>query len=243
MIALVKVATLANLSGPNNPQTNFFASQINNENGVLDTSGTFGTRNANAAAGPNTSACRQGWDITAVDVSDKLAASQSSAVIRFTSDGDLYVPNALALQIDSKGANIDIVKSADKTFADIGEEITYTLALTRPRRLAAAAVAAATAAIVAATAIATATATSTATAVVTAAATAIAITHRSSLSRTDRTKAVGLHIFIKLSRRARSAVRADRFVVGVDLRDVSEIHRAFGGALCQPRIVARRQRL
>lgn len=123
------VPTLALLSGTNNPQNNFFASQINNENGVLDTSGTFGTRNANAAAGTNTSACRQGWDITAVDVSDKLAASQSSAVIRFTSDGDLYVPNALALQIDSKGANVTVAKSADKTFADVGEEITYTLVL------------------------------------------------------------------------------------------------------------------
>lgn len=123
------VPTLALLSGPNNPQNNFFASQINNENGVLDTTGTFGSRNANAFAGTNTSACRQGWDITAVDVSDKLAASQSSAVIRFTSDGDLYVPNALALQIDSKGANITITKSADKTYANVGEEITYSLVL------------------------------------------------------------------------------------------------------------------
>lgn len=123
------VPALALLSGPNNPQNNFFASQINGENGVLDTTGTFGTRNANAFAGTNTSACRQGWDITAVDVSNKLATGQTSAVIRFTSDGDLYVPNALALQIDSKGANVEITKSADKTFADVGEEITYTLVL------------------------------------------------------------------------------------------------------------------
>ena len=123
------VPTLAFLSGPNNPQNNFFASQINNENGALDTSGTFGSRNANAAAGTNTSACRQGWDITAVDVSDRLAANQSGAVIRFTSDGDLYVPNALALQIDSKGANLVVTKSADKTYADVGEQITYTIAI------------------------------------------------------------------------------------------------------------------
>lgn len=123
------VATLSNLFGPNNPQNNFFASQINGDDGTLDTSGTFGNRNANAASGTNTSACRQGWDITAVDVSDKLAASQSSAVIRFTSAGDLYVPNALALQINSKGADIRVTKSADKTFADVNEEITYTLIL------------------------------------------------------------------------------------------------------------------
>ena len=121
------IATLSPLSGANNPQSNFFASQINNENGTLDTSGTFGNRNANAAAGTNTSACRQGWDITAVDVSPLLAAAQTGAVIRFTSDGDLYVPNALALQIDSKGANPVITKSADKTFAEVGEQITYTL--------------------------------------------------------------------------------------------------------------------
>lgn len=41
----------------------------------------------------------------------------------------MYVPNTLALQIDSKGANIVITKSADKTFADVGEEITYTIVL------------------------------------------------------------------------------------------------------------------
>ena len=123
------IPTLALLSGPNNPQNNFFASQINNENGLLDNTGTFGTRNANAAAGTNTSACRQGWDITAVDVSDRLAASETSAVIRFTSDGDLYVPNALALQIDSKGANLVLTKSADRTYADVGEEIKYTIIL------------------------------------------------------------------------------------------------------------------
>lgn len=123
------VPTLSLLSGPNNPQNNFFASQINNENGTLDTSGTFGSRNANAFAETNTSACRQGRDITAVDVSDKLAATQSSAVIRFTSEGDLYVPKALALQIDSKGANVGVTKSADRTFADVGEQITYTIVL------------------------------------------------------------------------------------------------------------------
>lgn len=123
------IPLLGVLSGPNNPQDNFFASQINDKNGILDTSGTFGTRNANAFAGTNTIACRQGWDITAVDVSNQLEANQSTAVIRFTSDGDLYVPNALALQIDSKGANLEVTKSADKSFADIGEQITYTITI------------------------------------------------------------------------------------------------------------------
>lgn len=123
-------ASLTPLSGPNNPEDNFFASQINDENGALDTSGTFGTRNANAAAGTNTSGCRQGWDITAVDVSSLLAAGQTTAEVRFETDGDLYVPNCLALQIDSKGATLQVQKSVDKTYAEVGEEIGYTLDIT-----------------------------------------------------------------------------------------------------------------
>lgn len=122
-------ASLSVLSGANNPANNFFASQINNANGTLDSSGTFGNRNANAAAGTNISGGRQGWDITAIDISYKLTVNQTSTVIRFTSDGDLYVTNALALQIDSKGANLTILKSANKTFASVGEEIIYTLAI------------------------------------------------------------------------------------------------------------------
>ena len=119
--------TLSNLSGVNNPANNFFCSQINNENGVLDTTGTFGTRNANALTGTNVSAGRQGYDITAVDLTGKLASEQTSAYIRFTSTGDLYVPNALALQIDN-GAdpNLSVVKTADKSTAVKGDLIKYT---------------------------------------------------------------------------------------------------------------------
>lgn len=124
------IAQLSPLSGPNNPVGNFFASQINGENGALNTGGTFGTRNANAAAGTNTSAGRQGWDITAIDVSSLLSAGMTTAAIRFTTDGDLYVPNCLALQIDSKGARLEAEKSADKAFAAVGEQINYTLKIT-----------------------------------------------------------------------------------------------------------------
>lgn len=123
-------ASLAPISGPNNPEDNFFASQINDQNGVLDTSGTFGTRNANAAAGTNTSGCRQGWDITAIDVSAWLSVGQTTAAVRFETDGDLYVPNCLALQIDSKGAVLQVQKRVDKTSAEIGEPINYTVVVT-----------------------------------------------------------------------------------------------------------------
>ena len=91
--------------------------QINSSDGTLNTLGTFGNRNANAAAWANTSACRQGWDITAVDVSALLEPGMTTAVARFTTAGDLYVPNCLAMQIDSLGARLEVVKSADKSFA------------------------------------------------------------------------------------------------------------------------------
>lgn len=118
---------LVNLSGPRNPAQNFFASQICNELGQLDTTGTFGTRNANPQNGTNTTACRQGWDITSVDGSAGISNAQTSAVFRFTSTGDLYIPNALGIKIDSQGAVVDIVKSADKSFVFVGDEVLFTL--------------------------------------------------------------------------------------------------------------------
>lgn len=129
MLFGASTAALTAVSGPNNPAGNFFASQINDSAGALDTSGTFGSRNASAAAGTNTRACRQGWDVTSVDVSALLTPGMTTAAMRFTTNGDLYVPNCLALAIDSKGALIEAVKSADRTFASVGEEIGYSVTL------------------------------------------------------------------------------------------------------------------
>lgn len=127
MLFGINTSNLSTLSGPNNPETNFFASQINGDNGLINTSGSFGTRNANAFLGSNTTACRQGWDITAVDISNKLVVNQFTAAIRFTTNQDLYVPNALALQVESLGANLTATKSVDKQFAKLDEEIAYTI--------------------------------------------------------------------------------------------------------------------
>ena len=125
------VETLVNLSGPNNPTTNFFCSQINGDDGLIDTSGTFGTRNANAQAGTNISGGRQGYDITAIDLTNILTSGQTNAYVRFVTAGDLYVPNCLGLQIDN-GVNpaLDIVKQVDKTVAIQGEVLTYTTTVT-----------------------------------------------------------------------------------------------------------------
>jgi uncharacterized repeat protein (TIGR01451 family) len=114
------------LSGPNNPIANFFASQINGDTGVRDTSGTFGTRNH--APGGSSSGARQGWDITNVDITNQLVNSQTSAVARGTSSGDQYVINALGTQINVGAPNFPTnVKSVDKAQTYVGDLLTYTI--------------------------------------------------------------------------------------------------------------------
>lgn len=123
------VGSLSLLSGPNNPADNFFCSQINGEDGLIVTSGTFGTRNADAENAENIDGGRQGWDITAVDVSPLLSPGMTTAITRFTTNGDLYVANCLALEIDSKGAHLELYKVADRAYAAVGEQINYTLSV------------------------------------------------------------------------------------------------------------------
>ncbi|MBP3964126.1 DUF11 domain-containing protein [Paenibacillus sp. DLE-14] len=116
------------LSGTNNFANNFFASQINDDTGALNTTGTFGTRNQiNGAPGSNITGGRQGWDITNVNVSANLANNQSSAVLTLTTSGDAYVVNANALQININAPNISTTKSANVTGTVIGDTITYTV--------------------------------------------------------------------------------------------------------------------
>lgn len=121
-------ATTVALSGPNNFANNFFASQINNDSGNLNTTGTFGTRNqTNGAPGSNIIGGRQGWDITNVDVSARLVNNQSSAVLTLTTSGDAYVVNANAIQININSPNITVTKGANVTGTVVGDTITYTV--------------------------------------------------------------------------------------------------------------------
>ncbi|MFS0838243.1 Ig-like domain-containing protein [Paenibacillus sp. 1P03SA] len=121
-------ADLTPIYGPNNPVSNFFCSQINNDGGLLDTTGTFGDRNH--PTGSVISGGRQGWDITNVDVSSKLVNSQTSANIRGTTSGDVYLINALALQVNINAPVISVTKEASKTTAYINEVITYKITIT-----------------------------------------------------------------------------------------------------------------
>ncbi|GAB1792249.1 tandem-95 repeat protein [Priestia megaterium] len=118
-------ASLQPVSGPNNPINNFFASQINNDSGALDTSGQFGS--LNSTPGGSLSGARQGWDITNIDVSARLSNNQTSAVVRGTTNGDTYVISALALQVDINAPVLNVSKSANVTSARTGDIITYTV--------------------------------------------------------------------------------------------------------------------
>lgn len=121
-------SSLVALSGTNNFANNFFASQINNDSGALNTTGTFGNRNqTNGAPGSNIIGGRQGWDITNVDVSARLVNNQSSAVLSLTTSGDAYVVNGNAIQVDINAPKISVTKSANVAGGIVGDTITYTV--------------------------------------------------------------------------------------------------------------------
>ncbi|WP_255374485.1 hypothetical protein [Cohnella sp. OV330] len=121
-------ASLVALSGPNNFAANFFASQINNNLGQLNTTGTFGTRNqTNGAPGSNIVGGRQGWDITNVDLEARLTNGQTSAVLSLRTSDDAYVVNGVAIQIDIQAPTVTVSKSSNVTGAIVGDVVTYSV--------------------------------------------------------------------------------------------------------------------
>ncbi len=118
-------ATLGNLSGPNNPISNFFSSQINKDDGTLATGGSYGSYNQPNNAG---AVGRQGYDITNVDISANLINAQTSALAQGTTSGDSYMINALGIQINVASPSFPTAtKTASKTVAAVGDTITYTV--------------------------------------------------------------------------------------------------------------------
>ncbi|MEL6180085.1 MAG: DUF4215 domain-containing protein, partial [Myxococcota bacterium] len=125
------------LEGANNRSDNFFGSQINGSDGMLDTRGTFGDRNHDAMGAVNASGARQGWDVTRVAVSNdpsdgQLGNAQTAAVIRATSQGDSFLPLLVAFEIDVNAPefeNIGISEISSPTTYE-GDELVYTVRLT-----------------------------------------------------------------------------------------------------------------
>jgi MYXO-CTERM domain-containing protein len=125
--------TFVNLSGPNNPETNFFCSQINDPDGQLDTTGTFGDRNH--ALGTNVSGGRQGWDVTNVTLSSAdghLVPNQTSAVLRTQTLSDSYMPVLAGIAIDVNAPKFQYDQSTtfvDPGSAAFGEQFTLSVKL------------------------------------------------------------------------------------------------------------------
>jgi len=121
------------LGGVNNPEDNFFCSQVNGQDGQVDVNGTFGTLNHDAFAGVNVSGARQGWDTTTLALSDKaghLKNDQNEAIIRTITTGDSYMPTMVALELDVKSPDFTSSDTtADKPEVKLGDEIEVTAKL------------------------------------------------------------------------------------------------------------------
>lgn len=131
LIGETSASTFASLSGPNNPEANFFCSQINDAAGTLDNRGSFGDDNHDAFNGTNVVGGRQGWDLTTVHLSSSdghLSNGQTSAVVRTNTTGDSYVPTLVALELDVKSPNFTQSPGlqSDVTIAAVGDTITVT---------------------------------------------------------------------------------------------------------------------
>ncbi len=131
------------LVGVNNPINNFFCSQINtlqpfrfvddgkilrSGSGQLDTRGTFGDRNADPFTATIHPGDRQSYDITSIDVSDKLSFNQTQAYALGTTTGDDYTINALGIQIQVGAPIIKSVKSvnnSDSVVAEVGDVVNF----------------------------------------------------------------------------------------------------------------------
>jgi uncharacterized repeat protein (TIGR01451 family)/MYXO-CTERM domain-containing protein len=125
--------SFVSLSGPNNPQNNFFCSQINDNDGLLDKTGSFGDRNHDATLGQNVAGARQGWDHTTIALSSMaghVANDQKSAVLRTTTVGDSYFPVLVALELDVKAPDFsDSLTQASMQTVKLGDQFTVTTTL------------------------------------------------------------------------------------------------------------------
>jgi len=125
-------ATLTPLSGANNPINNFFCSQINNDLGILNNySGTFCT--CNSSTSTLVANGRHGYDITNVDCSATILASQTKAYALGTTSGDNYVINALGIQISVYAPVVVPIKRVNDVlsyYGQLGETVTFTITMT-----------------------------------------------------------------------------------------------------------------
>ncbi|MCC6622462.1 MAG: DUF11 domain-containing protein [Deltaproteobacteria bacterium] len=134
------------LSGPNNAWDNFFASQVNGSDGLLDTRGTFGDRNHvvdpfDGTAVTLTTGARQSWDVTTIPLNDDafnpwvLENGQSETSFVASSggigaaEGDDYIIVAMGLALDFESPDLASLHEVDRTATFEGDVVTYTVTL------------------------------------------------------------------------------------------------------------------
>jgi uncharacterized repeat protein (TIGR01451 family) len=124
-------SNLIMLSGPNNPIDNFFASQINDDQGnLITTTGTFCGFNPSPLTGVLIPNGRQGYDITNVDCSSTISSGQTSAFDIGSTVGDDYMINALGIQISVDSPAIVPIKKVNGALsivASIGDRANFTV--------------------------------------------------------------------------------------------------------------------
>ncbi|MCK5153121.1 MAG: hypothetical protein KAQ93_02080 [Spirochaetales bacterium] len=119
------------MNSANNPDDNFFASQINQYPGDIDTRGSFGIYNHNAMTDVNISGGRQGWDVTSLEASSQsghLENNQQILSIQLAAaiGGDTFIPNTVGVQIDVAAPWITSTTTGpgSGTIWNVGEPVT-----------------------------------------------------------------------------------------------------------------------
>ncbi|MGE7860119.1 hypothetical protein ACQKOA_03535 [Bacillus mobilis] len=97
------------LSGPNNANPNFFASQVNNYVGNLDTIGSFADRNMPIGTAANNR--RAEFDVTNVPANGVLTAGSTSTTVNIPNTFDYLYAGAVGLQIELGEARLSATKS------------------------------------------------------------------------------------------------------------------------------------
>lgn len=97
------------LSGPNNANPNFFASQVNNYVGTLDTIGSFADRNMPIGTAANNR--RAEFDVTNVPANGVLTAGSTSTSVNIPNTFDYLYAGAVGLQIELGEARLSATKS------------------------------------------------------------------------------------------------------------------------------------
>ncbi|MGL4450093.1 MAG: hypothetical protein ACRCTZ_02740 [Sarcina sp.] len=125
----VEAGAYVNVGDATHPIGNFNQGIISDDNGVLDTSGSFGSANNTilATAHNPTFYARQELDMTALDLTSQFAAGDDAADYELLSGTDITVMSAFVTSVDEP--IVEVSKAVDKTEGLVGDVFTYTVTI------------------------------------------------------------------------------------------------------------------